>query len=686
MSSHNRYKGLIAGAPLLLFGLHATGLAQTPAPGRLDFLKAQNSSFVLLANTSATLQPGKQYPNEVLLITGLPLEPAISAHVDLGVGDPHCSAGEPCGRLRNIAISPDGDTALVTTDASDVQTPAGRDVSALILLRNVRAFAQSKDKADLRIRVFRSTDFPQLDNASGIAFGPGGGWAVVSTAGPGVIDLTYTKERGTLVTITGLPDNPRFSQPFSVPMHSQGNISLSLDGGTLLLNDTTDLSTGVLSSNQIIVRGIQPGSGSPRIVAISHLPLPDGVTDVLMPVRDAKLTLDGRFVLAPIPIIRDFDENGQPLAYNQFQILGPVRAANLPTRVLTEADGVIGGPMYAAVSPDGDSALIVNGLDLGGAGLLTGLAFDDAARFNLKPLPFPFFGPPFPLGPNGPPVLAPHASAVFLADGKTALVENWVIPPLADSPLVPSISILTGFDTGKIQVAAHLMDPILNTFDNNQQMAAVPSGLLDYVELYLPGGATRDTLTSLVNQAWTAAGRGDPTGSIIEPLARFILTAADLRRQGILNRAQATTLITLAAAGVQMVTGPVTNLSEGMIPGVVATDSIATLHGAALPGSQLQITLFDSAGAEHSAVLFQSTAGRIDFLVRRGAQAGKAVAIVSRPGEAIAVVTMDIEPTADAVGPEVKRAGSENHGSFPKSTMWGARRRAASDLRHRSPC
>src|SRR6476659_2526123 len=154
MSSHNRYKGLIAGAPLLLFGLHATGLAQTPAPGRLDFLKAQNSSFVLLANTSATLQPGKQYPNEVLLITGLPLKPAISAHVDLGVGDPHCSAGEPCGRLRNIAISPDGDTALVTTDASDVQTPAGRDVSALILLRNVRAFAQSKDKADLRIRVF----------------------------------------------------------------------------------------------------------------------------------------------------------------------------------------------------------------------------------------------------------------------------------------------------------------------------------------------------------------------------------------------------------------------------------------------------------------------------------------------------------------------------------------------------
>ena len=148
-------------------------------PGRLDFLKAHDSSFALLANTSATFQTGKKYPNEVLLITGLPFAPTVSAHVDLGLGDPHCAAGEPCGRLRNLAISPDGDTALVTSDPSD-GTP--RDVSALVLLRNVRAFAQSRNKADLRIRVFKATDVPQLDNVSGIAFGPDGRWAVVNTA------------------------------------------------------------------------------------------------------------------------------------------------------------------------------------------------------------------------------------------------------------------------------------------------------------------------------------------------------------------------------------------------------------------------------------------------------------------------------------------------------------------------
>ena len=479
-----------------------------------------------------------------------------------------------------------------------------------------------------------------------------------STAGPGVIDLTYTKQSRDPRADHGAAGQSPVLAAVS-GSNAQPGKHLSQPGWRHAAAQRYDRPFDWCpSSNQIIVRVSSPAAGLP---GCCDFPCgsPAGVTDVLQPVRDAKLTMDGRFVLAPVPIIRSFDQKGQPVAYNQFQILGPVRGANLPARVLTEADGVTGGPMYAAISPDGDSALIVNGLDLGGAGLLTGLASDDAARFNLKPLPFPFFGPPFPLGPNGPPVLAPHASAVFLADGKTALVENWVIPPFADSPLVPSISVLTGFDTGNIHSAAHLMDPILNTFDNNQQIAAVPSGLLDYVNLYLPAGAARDTLSSLVNQAWTAAGRGDPNGSIIEPVARFILTAADLRRQGVLNRAQVTTLITLAAAGVQMVTGPVTNLSsEGMIAGVIATDSMATLHGAALTGSQLQITIVDTAGTEHSAILFQTTSGRIDYLVPRGAQTGKAVAIVSRLGEAIAVVTMDIEPIADAVGPEVKRVGA----------------------------
>jgi len=628
----------------LLFGCAVSGLAQPAAPGRLDFLKVHDSSFALLANSSATYQTGKHYPNELFLITGLPFAPAISARVDFGLGDPHCPSGEPCGRLRNMAISPDGDTALVTTDASDMQTLAERDVSALILLRHVRAFAQSRDKADLGVRLFKGTDFPQLENVSGIAFGPDGRWAVVSTAGPGVIDLTYTKIRGTLVVITGLPDNPQFSQPFSVPMHSQGNISLSLDGGTLLLNDTSDRSAGVLRSNQIIVRGIRPGSGPPTVIATSSFPLPDGVTNVLPPVRDAKLTLDGRFALAPICLIRSFDQNSLPVGYNQLQILGPLRRGRLNSRILAEADGLTGGPFYAAISPDGNSALVVNDLDAGGGELLTGLASGDPSRMIVKPLPFPFFGPPFPMGPNGPPVLAPHGPAVFTPDGKTALVENWVIPPLADSPLVPSITALVGFDKGTIQVAAHLMDPALNTFDINQQIATVPSGLLDYVNLYVPSGTDRDDLTSLVNQAVAASDHGDPPGSVVELLVEFMRTADVLGRSGVLTTAQVTVLYTLATAGVQAVTGPVMNqLATGSIPGAVAPESIASLRGEALAAPDAVIIILDSAGGERRASLFQNSPGRIDYLVPRGTATGKAVAFVSNRGAVIAAVLLDIE-------------------------------------------
>lgn len=65
-------------------------------------------------------------------------------------------------------------------------------------------------------------------------------------------------------------------------------------------------------------------------------------------------------------------------------------------RLLTEADGVNGGPYQAGISPHGDSALVVNALDSGGANLLIGLGSGDPSKFKLKPLPFQVFGPPFP--------------------------------------------------------------------------------------------------------------------------------------------------------------------------------------------------------------------------------------------------------------------------------------------------
>jgi hypothetical protein len=410
-------------------------------------LRSQDPSFALFVKTSASAQPSKKYPDELVLLTGFPSSPEVSARIDLlGTEKPHCPP--TCGGLRGLAISPDGDTVLVPSDAHDEM------ISRLDLVRNVKKFFRSKNPADLDIRVFRKTEIPQLDNVSDVAFGPDGRWAVVSTAGPGPIDFANRTPRGTVVVISGLPDNPKFSAPFSVPMHSQGNIDLSRDGGALLLNDCCNLSDQTFfapKSNQIVVRGIQPG-GSPRVAGRSTFITPlEFTVPGPAPVTDARMSLDGRFVLAPIPLIRENDAQQMPVRVNQIVILGPVRNGKLETaRLLTQSDGVSGGPFQAAVSPDGDSALVANVLDNGGAELLTGLSSGDPGSLKLKALPFPFFGPPFPLGPTGPPLLASHGQPVFTPAGDTALVVNWIIPPLAGTALSPSLSVLIGFQSGSI--------------------------------------------------------------------------------------------------------------------------------------------------------------------------------------------------------------------------------------------
>ena len=113
-------------------------------------------------------------------------------------------------------------------------------------------------------------------------------------------DLTFDpsqagEHRRLVVLITGLPDNPVFSPPFQVPMHSQGNIDLSVDGETLLLNDVTDRSGGSEKNNVFVVKGIAPGGEPPRIVASATIvkdpALPEGGTPI---VRDARLTKIGR--------------------------------------------------------------------------------------------------------------------------------------------------------------------------------------------------------------------------------------------------------------------------------------------------------------------------------------------------------------------------------------------------------
>ncbi len=624
--------------------------AQTVSQGRLDFLKSKDPTIALFANTSAG-GAGKIYSDELVLLTGLPSNPAISARVDLlGSNKPRCPGN--CGGLRNVVLSPDGDTALVSSDPHDNM------VSSLFLLRNVKTFARTKDPADLQIRVFTERDFPQLDNVSGLAFGTDGTWAVVNTAGPSPIDGSYRTAKGTIVLITGLPDNPVFSAPFPVPMHSQGNIDLSLDGDTLLLNDTSDFSgiaNGGPRSNQIVVRGIRPGS-APRVAGISSFSTPMGFPAGPPPVRDARLSLDGRWVIAPIPLASQLD--GQKyVALNQIAILGPAGRETLQTaRLMSDTDGVSGGPFQAAVSPNGDTALIANVLDNGSAQLLTGLSSGDPAKLKLTPLPFPFFGPPFPLGPAGPEVLAPHGQPIFTADGDSAVVVNWLAPtvPFTASP---SLSFLTGFESGNIRVAANLTDPALNPVDQRQQIATFPAGLLDYIKLYLPPGADRDALMNEVNLTIDRSDLGPlPDGGL---LVNFIYDVAHRVTTGTLKRSQAATLLTLGTAGLQSLWGHTENVpAAGFGSRAVAPGSIASLSGERLtyerpPASSpapaptslngVTVTLFDSAGVARDAPLLMVSKTQIGYLVPAGMEPGRATALVRDGGDPMATATFEVE-------------------------------------------
>jgi hypothetical protein len=159
------------------------------------------------------------------------------------------------------------------------------------------------------------------------------------------------------------------------------------------------------------------------------------------------------------------------------------------------------------------------------------------------------------MGPNGPPALAAHVQARFTPDGETALVGNWIIPPLAGAPLSPSLSVLTGFQSGNIRVVTHLTDPALNTFDYNQQIATVPSGLQDYINLYLPAGEPRNNLTSILSDAVARSDRGEPDTALVDQLMIFIWSAHELGRQGVLTSRQEATLVSLATVGIQVYIG-----------------------------------------------------------------------------------------------------------------------------------
>jgi uncharacterized protein (TIGR03437 family) len=261
-------------------------------------------------------------------------------------------------------------------------------------------------------------------------------------------------------------------------------------------------------------------------------------------------------------------------------------------------------------------------------------------------------------------VLAPHGEAIFTADGETALVNNWIIPPLANTPLMPSLSVLTGFHSGNIRVAANLSDPTLNPFQNQQQIATAPAGLVDYINLYLPAGPRRDNLISILNDAIARADRGETKFAIADSLISFVLTVNEVAKAGLLTKTQTYVLETLALAGLDVINGHTENVSAaGFNPGPVPPDSIASLLGTGLnvspatadsghPPTTLEgtsILLIDSEGVEANAPVFLASPEQIKYQVPPGAAAGKGIAVVLTGSRKVAMALVDIEPVAPSL-------------------------------------
>ncbi len=298
-------------------------------------------------------------------------------------------------------------------------------------------------------------------------------------------------------------------------------------------------------------------------------------------------------------------------------------------------------------------------LDNGSAKLLTGLSTGDPSQIRMKALPFQFFGPPFPLGSDGPAVLAPHSQVIFTSDGDTALVTNWVIPPLSGTKLTPSLSVLTGFQSGNIRLAANLSDPTFNPVDQRQQIATQPAALMDYINLYVPAGTLKETLTTGINSAIDQADRQqDP----FTPLRDFVLTVSSNSGPGkTLKSSQATTLNTLAIAGIQALYGHVEiGPAAGFGAGPVAPESIATILGSNFADSQAsagalplptlilgtQVSVVDAAGVSRLAPLFMVSPNQINFLVPKGTAVGRAIALILRGAEISMIADFDVDPIA----------------------------------------
>lgn len=263
----------------------------------LRFLQAQAASYVLVCDASFDILFEAGGADQLTRVTGLPDSPTIAETLPMS----------DVGVLGGVAISPDGDTALVLFWAVP-----DRFITGFAVIRGLSSGTMRREA----VMTFDPT--PEGEAAlvaNDVAFSADGQSAVILRRR---VDFPFdVNDPGThakLNVITGLPDAPVIGPDVDIPAAFAESLALTRDGDRAVV-------TSLEPKGLTIVSGLAPGGPDPSATFIS---LEDelGAVDYpggQAPVGGVALTLDEDGVIVPIQNGILAAPQGQALVFTGFQ-------------------------------------------------------------------------------------------------------------------------------------------------------------------------------------------------------------------------------------------------------------------------------------------------------------------------------------------------------------------------------
>lgn len=416
-----------------------------PAPGRLDFLLAQDASRAYVVDSAWTPEnpltpPYEAGLNQITVLRGVNTG-AISVEQTFPLGGP--------GYLMGLSLSPDGDTALV----------ARENPAELIVVRGLSTGS-----------LYVQATLPLRDTWNSTAISPDGTWALVG-------NLTLTGPL-TLQVVAGLPENPAIVEEIDLgPDYRFGcgdvkSIQIRDDGAkaVVLLEYSAEHDWPFnLIPTVAQLRVIKdPGpTGVQRTVDVLDLPLesvlpaPPALAghETSRPGGDFAVMCDGDTVLVAMMGAFQF---GAPDA-RVIIVRGLANDRMEIARILTPDDGIDQTPFLVTRLPDCDRVVVTH-LRAGKLSLISGLRDPTFATVKVKSIP----------------TSRALLGAALTPDGKRLLVDR-PRPPQDNRDPAAILQFEVRPDT--LIEGEPVFGPVRTAVNSAQQLATFRPALSDYIAL-----------------------------------------------------------------------------------------------------------------------------------------------------------------------------------------------------------